>query len=362
MNINLAQTTSVPFGIISFSQDKKIVQIDPSVLEIIGVTNHPASWYTGKKRDILTPLNHLVDIIDKQLVKNVFVRAVTDVIKLPDGSAKTIQCDAYVVPESADAIPTVRMLVFDVTNEKTAEIKLIEEIKEYKKLNSELEQFVRSVCHDIKGPLSTIEQFSLLLEKEAGSGKIKDLPFYTDRIKQIAKRVRSFVDSLKGYYYISKENPVFVEIDLNLVCQKVIESLDSLIRETNAQVEVGQLAVIETDYSMMSQLLYHLISNAITYNNGEQKPIVKVSAQASGDNLVIVVEDNGIGFEDKFSNRIFEPLQRLHPRDRYEGHGLGLAICSKIVELHGGSIASESQPDQGSRFTVSLPIRQNRTD
>ncbi|MEW6536309.1 MAG: ATP-binding protein [Candidatus Auribacterota bacterium] len=362
MKNDSSHISNVPFGVISFSAGKDIVQVDPSVLHMIGFTDHPYSWYAGKKTTVLTPLTSIIDNITSQLAKNSFVRAVTDVITLADGTVKTIHADAYLVQEKSGASRTIKALFFEAEDQKTTESELIEEINSLKKLNSELEQFVRSVCHDIKGPLSTIEQFSLLLEKEAVSGNTKDLPFYTDRIKQIAKRVRSFVDSLKGYYYISKEKPSFVKIELNQVCQKVMESLQPLIKETGANIEVKSLDIIETDYSMISQLFYHLISNAITYREDGQRPEVKVSTQVSGDNLIITVADKGIGFEDKFASRIFEPLQRLHPRDRYDGHGLGLAICSKIVEIHHGKISTESQPGQGSRFIVSLPLSQSRTE
>jgi signal transduction histidine kinase len=124
-------------------------------------------------------------------------------------------------------------------------------------------------------------------------------------------------------------------------------------------VEVGELPTIEADAVQMQEVLYNLLSNALKYRREGQSPVVKILSRTSGSTCCIYVEDNGIGFDEALSEKIFRPLQRLHPQRVYGGTGMGLAICRKIVELHGGAITARSTPGEGSTFIVSLPIRHN---
>jgi signal transduction histidine kinase len=161
-------------------------------------------------------------------------------------------------------------------------------------------------------------------------------------------------------------------VDLSVVARGVVADLETRIEETGGQVEINELPTIEADPTQMQQLLQNLIGNALKFHREDEPPLVKVHAQrlngrgelpvegtADADTCRITVVDNGVGFDDeKHLDRIFQVFQRLHSWSEYEGTGIGLATCRKIVERHGGKITAESKPGQGATFVVTLPIRQ----
>jgi light-regulated signal transduction histidine kinase (bacteriophytochrome) len=153
---------------------------------------------------------------------------------------------------------------------------------------------------------------------------------------------------------------------LTLVARDVISDLEVQINETSARVEVGHLPTVDADRAQMYQLLQNLVGNAIKFRHADRAPRVRISGRvlngadgASDANCEVAVEDNGIGFEEDYRDRIFVVFQRLHTREAYAGTGIGLAVCRKIVDRHGGSITAHSQPGQGSTFTVRLPVTQS---
>ena len=164
----------------------------------------------------------------------------------------------------------------------------------------------------------------------------------------------------------------FSQVALTPLVQEVVSDLAVRIEQTGARVEVGELPVIESSPHQMRQLFQNLLSNSLKYRS-EEKPVIRVSANqvddpARGKNdpggrwVKILVKDNGIGFDEKYLDRIFLPFQRLHGRSQYEGTGMGLAICRKIVERHGGTITAKSAPGKGATFIVTLPVRQKTMD
>jgi signal transduction histidine kinase len=148
-------------------------------------------------------------------------------------------------------------------------------------------------------------------------------------------------------------------IDLSAVIEEATSELEVLIQETGARVEVSGLPALEADKTGMRQLFQNLIGNAIKYAKSDVKPFVIISCELLDGICSINVEDNGIGFDEKYLDQIFRPFKRLHGKiSRYEGTGMGLAICRKIVEMHGGTITARSTPGEGSSFIVTLPLKQ----
>jgi len=161
----------------------------------------------------------------------------------------------------------------------------------------------------------------------------------------------------------------FAPVDLVRIVGDVVADLEVQIEQVEGRVEVGRLPTIQADSFQMRQLLQNLIGNALKFHRPEEPPVVKVEGRfvkgrghrgaggrADDEQCRIVVEDNGIGFEEKYLDRIFGVFQRLHPRDVYQGTGVGLAICRKIVERHGGTITAQSRPGKGSTFVALLPV------
>ncbi|MGH8000639.1 MAG: sensor histidine kinase, partial [Brasilonema sp.] len=180
-------------------------------------------------------------------------------------------------------------------------------------------------------------------------------------MQNATRRMQALIEDLLTLSRVTTRGQPFVPVDLTQITQEVLSDLEIRIQQTEAYVEISGLPMIHADPLQMRQLLQNLIGNALKFCPKEKVPIVKIYSQMLNDQdtvelCQIIVEDNGIGFDEKYLDRIFNIFQRLHGRSEYEGTGIGLAICRKIVERHNGSISAQSTPGQGSRFIIILPI------
>lgn len=235
--------------------------------------------------------------------------------------------------------------------------------------NQELQDFLYAGSHDLQEPLRQIRVFDTMLRSEVDGNLSKQGEFYLERIQKAAERMSELVADLLAFSRVATQKEPFVQVDLNEVASSVIGDLNAMILETGTQIEVGVLPTIEADPVQMHQLLHNLVENAIKFRDPNRTPVIRIQgaivparqeegARAKTTELCrLTVEDNGIGFDEKYLNRIFAPFQRLHAKDQYAGTGIGLAICRRIVEQHGGTIWAESQPGRGSTFIVKLPVR-----
>jgi light-regulated signal transduction histidine kinase (bacteriophytochrome) len=177
---------------------------------------------------------------------------------------------------------------------------------------------------------------------------------YLRRANASAERMQKLIEDLLRYSRVSTQGQTFAPVDLRLVCEDVVEDLSEQITHSGAIVRVGSLPTINADASQMRQLLQNLISNAIKFRREGVTPEVDVAATVEPGWVTITVRDNGIGFDPQYSQRIFRVFERLHGRSSFSGTGIGLALCRKIAERHGGTIAARSVPDEGSIFTVTM--------
>jgi len=229
--------------------------------------------------------------------------------------------------------------------------------------NRELQDFASVASHDLQEPLRKVQAFGDRLKtgsREALDNQGRD---YLDRMLSAVKRMQSLIQDLLRFARIASQANPFLPVDLAQVTREVLSDLEVRIAETNAQVEVSDLPVIDADAMQMRQLLQNLIGNALKFHQKEKAARVRVYAEnrnsqpGADDILRLVVEDNGIGFDEKYLDRIFTVFQRLHGRAEYEGTGVGLAICRKIAQRHGGDITARGTPGQGASFLVALPFR-----
>lgn len=183
---------------------------------------------------------------------------------------------------------------------------------------------------------------------------------YLDRILNSAVRMQVLINDLLKYTRITTRTEPFVDVDLSQIVNDVLSDLEVRIEKTFGRVEVGSLPVIEADPTQMRQLFQNLIGNALKFHKPEEPPLVKVYTMEDAANgfCSIAVEDNGIGIEEAYYDKIFGVFQRLNGKNEYEGSGIGLAVCKKILQRHSGSIRVESKPGNGSRFIILLPSRQ----
>lgn len=239
--------------------------------------------------------------------------------------------------------------------------------QELEERNRELQGFASVASHDLQEPLRKINTFSELLEQEYKDAVGENGRMYLDRIRSAATRMSQLINDLLSYTRVSTQPPRLRSVDLNAVIDEVVSDLELSLTETGGRVDVDPLPTIDADPTQMRQLFQNLISNSIKFHRPGVPPVIRITdatpAPPGGqsDTCRIVVEDNGIGIEEKFLDQIFAPFQRLHARREYPGTGIGLAICKHIVERHGGSISASSVPGEGSTFTIVLPVKHEAT-
>ena len=233
--------------------------------------------------------------------------------------------------------------------------------------NRELEDFATVASHDLQEPLRKIRSFVGCLRDEASDALNAEGRTYLDRIQNAAKRMTTLVEDLLEFSRISARGTPFVQVDLNEVIAGVVSDLDARLAETGGHLDIQTLPTVRGDPTQMRQLLQNLIGNALKFHRADAAPVVRISAEIidnpianargeAGRTCRISVADNGIGFDEKYLDRVFTIFQRLHGRGDYEGTGIGLAVCRRIVERHGGSIGARSKPGTGSTFIVTMPL------
>jgi signal transduction histidine kinase len=181
--------------------------------------------------------------------------------------------------------------------------------------------------------------------------------------------MQRLINDLLDFSRVTHRGKAFERVDLGQVTEEVLSDLEARVVELDARVEVGELPVIEADRTQMRQLLQNLIANALKFRRDDERPVIQIHGEvvagqkshlangaAIGDRCLITVADNGIGFDDKYSDRVFDAFERLHSRSSYEGTGIGLSIARKIVWRHGGDITANAVPERGATFTVTLPL------
>ena len=237
-------------------------------------------------------------------------------------------------------------------------------IKKLAQSNRELEDFAFIASHDLQEPLRKIQTFGDRVKEKWGDGLGEGGRDYLARMQNAAIRMQALIQGLLTYSRVTTRPEPFSPVALTPLVQEVVSDLAVRIEQTGARVDVGELPVIESSPQQMRQLFQNLLGNSLKYRS-EEKPVIRVSANQVDDPqgkrndpggpwVKILVKDNGIGFDEKYLDRIFQPFQRLHGRSQYEGTGMGLAICRKIVERHGGTITAKSAPGKGATFIVVL--------
>ncbi len=248
----------------------------------------------------------------------------------------------------------------DITERKQIEKQLQVYAERLERSNQELEQFAFMASHDLQEPLRKIEMFGDLLLDES-EGLNERGRNYLQRMRSAAERMHAMVEGLLKLSRVTIQGQPFVRVNLSQVCSEVLSDLEDQIRRTNGKLDFSPLTTVDGDPLQLRQLMQNLIGNALKYHPPEKPPEVKVYAKQLSDKIQIFVEDKGIGFEQKDAARIFQPFERLVGRSQYEGSGMGLAICRRIVERHGGQITARSQPGLGTTFTVTLPIHHSES-
>jgi len=251
---------------------------------------------------------------------------------------------------------------YEITQRKQAEENLKIYASRLEFSNRELQDFASVAAHDLQEPLRKIEAFGDRLKTKFSGTLGDDGKDYLNRMIVSASRMRRLIEDLLTFSRVTTRARPFQSTDLAVVMRDVLSDLEVRIEQAKGKVEVGELPKIDADSMQMQQLFQNLIANALKFHKPGEAPVVKVTAVVKGNECTLSFQDNGIGFDEKYLDRIFTIFQRLHGRQAYEGTGVGLAVCRRIAERHSGSITARSATDQGACFMVKLPVKQLSTE
>ncbi|MBE9178054.1 PAS domain S-box protein [Oculatella sp. LEGE 06141] len=380
-----------PLAVIEWNPTLEIIDWNPAAETLFGYSKREAIGCLVT--DLIVPPD--VKVQTEQAWRRLLIRKV--------GTSRTnenvtrfgdrIVCEWHTTPlvdEYSDVISIVS-LVQNITGRKQAEAELKQFAAQLEQSNRELQDFASIASHDLQEPLRKIQAFGDRLKQKYQDALSEEGRDYLERMQNAARRMQELINDLLSFSRVTTKAQPFAPVDLNRIVRDVLSDLEIRIQQVNGRVELAPLPSIEADPTQMRQLFQNVIGNALKFYRPDQPPIVQIQSQilpishppdsleatqlhsddlAPGTDPIqaaavspvcqITIADNGIGFDEKYIDRIFSVFQRLHGRHEYEGTGVGLAICRKIVERHGGSITARSAPDQGATFIVTLPIHQVR--
>ncbi|MCH8157154.1 MAG: PAS domain S-box protein, partial [Nitrospinae bacterium] len=241
-----------------------------------------------------------------------------------------------------------------------AEEKLDHYARELERSNQALQEFSAIASHDLQEPLRKVIAFGDQLRSDYADALDERGLDFLERMQKAALRMRGFIESLLEYSEVGSKPAKFLATDLNLLVREVLSDLEMRIHQTQARIEVGALPTLEVDPLQMRQLFQNLLGNALKFHKPDEPPVISIQSRNGDDSTCkITLKDNGIGFDTQYLDKIFKPFERLHGYGEYEGSGMGLAICKKIVERHNGYLTAESAKGEGSTFILSLPEKKS---
>jgi light-regulated signal transduction histidine kinase (bacteriophytochrome) len=273
-----------------------------------------------------------------------------------DGRVIPVEAHSVVIYNEAGLRIGMRGVTMDISQRRRAQDALELYAEQLRRSNEELQQFAYVTSHDLQEPLRAITSYLQLIEERYRHQLDKDAKEFIDFAVEGAKRMKMLISDLLAYSRIDTHGKALEETDSQKVLDSVLGSFQLLIAENAITIRCDPMPQLLADKIQLTQLFQNLISNAIKFR-GESPPELHIGAKRQGDSWLFSVSDNGIGIEQKYMTRIFELFQRLHAREEYEGTGIGLAICKKVVERHGGHIWVESEVGKGTTFYFTIPDR-----
>lgn len=275
-------------------------------------------------------------------------------LKSSMGETRYIKTNAFIEKDNSNSPVKMVGVSYDISEmQKATEKTLIKVNEELLRSNKELEQFAYVASHDLQEPLRMVSSFTQLLSIKYGDKLDENAREYIRFAQDGSSRMYNLINDLLAFSRVQTRGKEFVKVDMNIVTSRVLHTLGIRIKETNSEITFAQLPVITADNNQVTQLMQNLISNSLKFCN--TKPVIRISCSVSENCYTFSVSDNGIGIESQYYDRIFQVFKRLNPGDKYPGTGIGLAICKRIVENHGGRIWLESEPGKGSTFYFTIP-------
>ncbi len=338
---------------IFIAQDGIVVDTNQTALDLFGFTQQEAigskvgDWYAdpadrGRFREEIAKTGSIMDF-EVKLLKH-------------DGTVMDCLLTASRQDEvDGTGVRRIQGVVRDITEHKRAEEALGQYAEDLARSNSDLQQFAYVASHDLQEPLRMVSSYTQLLARRYKGRLDSDADEFIGYAVDGATRMQTLINDLLAYSRLGTPVESFEAVDCNGLLDQVMADLRPSIEESDAEISYANLPTVNADRSQLAQVFQNLIGNAIKFS-GEEPPLIQVSAGRLGAEWLFSVSDNGIGIEPEYADRIFVIFQRLVTRDQYPGTGIGLAICKKIVENHGGRIWFESQPGKGTTFFFLIPV------
>jgi PAS domain S-box-containing protein len=249
-------------------------------------------------------------------------------------------------------------VLINITEHKTTEEKLKQLAEKLSQSNKELEQFAYVASHDLQEPLRMVASYIQILQRRYKGQLSQEADEFINYAVDGVVRMKTLINDLLIYSRVNTKEAPLEDVDCNAVIEQTLTTLQTSIDESKAVINYDQLPVVKANQLHLSQLFQNLISNAIKFKKPDEAPVVKISAKHAGDEWLFTVQDNGIGIDKEFSDKIFVIFQRLHNSSEYPGTGIGLAICKRIIEKLGGHLWVESEPGKGSTFSFTIPDKE----
>lgn len=278
------------------------------------------------------------------------------IVRRSDGAVRHVYERCTHLRDGAGRILRSEGIVQDITERKEHEDALLDLARKLQRSNEDLERFAYAVSHDLQEPLRTVSSFAQLLERRYGEQLEPEAREFIGFMTDGTARMSAMITDLLEYSRVSSRAQPFETVDLGEAIEVALENLAVRIEERGGRVLCDPMPTVIADRAQMVRLAQNLLSNAIKFCPAGRAPVVKIGAARAGGDWLIRFEDNGIGIDAEYCDRIFEVFQRLHDRSQYPGTGIGLAICRRIVERHGGRIWVEPAAGPGSAFCFTLPL------
>ncbi len=328
-----------------------VVDVNPFLIELLGYSQETflgkKIWDLGFFKDIVANQDNFAELQQKE-----YLRYDDMPLETKDGRRIEVEfiSNAYLVNHQK----VIQCNIRDITERKRIESKLQETVAELQRSNNDLQQFAYVASHDLQEPLRMVSSYTQLLAERYENQLDDKAKKYIHYVVDGALRMQLLINDLLTYSRIGTKGNPMEPVDVHAVLGEAINNLKGSIDETKAIITNDDLPELRADAFQLVQLFQNLIGNAVKFR-GTELPHIHLTASDKGKEWLFAVRDNGIGIDPQFADKIFIIFQRLHTREEYPGSGIGLAICKKIVERHGGRIWFESEPGKGSTFYFTIP-------
>jgi PAS domain S-box-containing protein len=346
---------STMVGVIIASLEGKITFVNPAFLNIFGhkdqnevIGKNAAELFTHKKVRKFADLTAVIDTVkgDREEFN----------VHREDGSVVSVEVSCSNITDKAGKIIGRMSLFVDITESKQIKKKLKRTLADLKRSNTDLQQFASVASHDLQEPLRMVASYTQLLEKRYKDKLDTDAKEFIQFAVDGALRMQRLINDLLSYSLVGARQKTVKPTDCHFVLGQVIANLSGTIELNNVVITNDDLPTVMADASQMRELFENLVGNAIKFCS-EHAPHVHISAKQDGNKWLFSVQDNGLGIDPQYKDKIFVIFQRLHSKEEYPGTGIGLAMCKRIVERHGGKIWVDSNVGKGSTFYFTIPIK-----